>query len=480
MAVVRAEAIAKAVDSDAALEFWKQRAKLTDREAKAMGDGAKHRAFYVSGLARRDLVSLVSDALEAAVENGETLAEFKARIADVIDAQGWHSYRVENIFRTNLQTAYAAGRYKKMQAVKESRPFWQYLAIMDNRVRPSHAILHGAVYPADHEFWSTNYPPNGFRCRCGVRTLSARQVAKEGLTVQKEMPKSGVWTDPKNGMEYFVHFPGADKGFRNNPGKDWLDGLDLKKYPDLTPKSYEEQRGPASKRPKPVKTYDELCEGIKERCSEFATNNGVTSVVVDHEDYFMATYCDGRFMLSDREFHLSNGRRFNAARELKSAWNSLAEGKKLSWEEEYSIESLWHEITHNRQTRGFMPSGSPKQAMMEVVTQWTARRSYQELIEALGGKAEHQADIIKNGLGYGTSVRRFDRLLEVLGVKDGILLPKLQSLIANQRTPEYLDCVKEELVSLSGAKKSAVKKALSNLACRVDFERLLRDCGLVS
>ena len=165
---------------------------------------------------------------------------------------------------------------------------------------------------------------------------------------------------------------------------------------------------------------------------------------------------------------------------MKSAWNSLAEGKKLSWEEEYSIESLWHEITHNRQTRGFMPSGSPKQAMMEAVTQWTARRSYQELIEALGGKAEHQADIIKNGLGYGTSVRRFDRLLEVLGVKDGILLPKLQSLIANQRTPEYLDCVKEELVSLSGAKKSAVKKALSNLACRVDFERLLRDCGLVS
>ena len=31
-------------------------------------------------------------------------------------------------------------------------------------------------------------------------------------------------------MEYFVHFPGADKGFANNPGKDWVTaGLNLKK-----------------------------------------------------------------------------------------------------------------------------------------------------------------------------------------------------------------------------------------------------------
>lgn len=126
--------------------------------------------------------------------------------------------------------------------MKESRPYWQYIAVMDRRVRPSHAILHGKVYPADHEFWATNYPPNGFRCRCGVRTLSERQVKAQGLTVEKEMPKAGVWTDPKTGMEYFVHFPGADKGFKSNPGKDWLDGLNLGKYPPLDRESYAENR----------------------------------------------------------------------------------------------------------------------------------------------------------------------------------------------------------------------------------------------
>lgn len=225
------EIIAEPVAPDAAIEFWKWRAKLTDAEAQALGESAKHRAFYVTGLAQHDLVQLVSDGIEEALKNGETLADFKARIMAAIQAQGWHDYRVENIFRTNMQTAYSAGRYKKMQAVKASRPYWQYIAVMDKRVRPSHAILHGKVYPADHEFWASNYPPNGFRCRCGVRTLSERQIKNMGLPVEKEMPQAGVWTDPKTGMEYFVHFPGADKGFNNNPGKDWAEsGLDLKKH----------------------------------------------------------------------------------------------------------------------------------------------------------------------------------------------------------------------------------------------------------
>lgn len=219
------EVLAEGVQPDAAIAFWQDRAKLAWPEAKALAEGAKQRAFYVTGLARQDLVNLVSDGIQAALENGETLPKFKERILAAIQSQGWHSHRIETIFRTNLQSAYAAGRYKKMQAVKASRPYWQYMAVMDRRVRPSHAVLHEKVYPADHEFWSSNYPPNGFRCRCAVVTLSERQVRAQGLTVETDMPKADMWTDPKTGMEYFVHFPGADPGFRNNPGRDWMASL---------------------------------------------------------------------------------------------------------------------------------------------------------------------------------------------------------------------------------------------------------------
>lgn len=217
--------VAEPVAPDAAIEFWRAKSAMTEKEALALAEGERWRAFWVAGLTRHDQIQCVYDAIGKVLEHGETLADFRQRIASVIQTQGWDGYRVETILRTNIQQAYSAGRYKKMQAVKSSRPYLQYLAIMDKRVRPSHAVLHEKVYPADHEFWNSNYPPNGFRCRCAAVSLSERQVRKQGLTVEKAMPQPGVWTDPKTGMEYHVQFPGADRGWRNNPGRDWVASL---------------------------------------------------------------------------------------------------------------------------------------------------------------------------------------------------------------------------------------------------------------
>jgi hypothetical protein len=98
--------------------------------------------------------------------------------------------------------------------------------------------LNNKVFPADHEFWSDNYPPNGHKCRCAVVTLSARQVEEQGLAVEEKIPGDSMYTDPKTGMEYHVARPGADNGWRSNPGKAWMEGgattgLPLHKYPDM-------------------------------------------------------------------------------------------------------------------------------------------------------------------------------------------------------------------------------------------------------
>ena len=467
------ELIMEGVTPDSALEFWQWRAKLTDEEAKALGEGARCRAFYVSGLARHDLVMLVSDGMEEALKNGETLEGFKERIAEAIRTQGWHDYRVENIFRTNMQTAYAAGRYKKMQAVKKSRPYWQYMAIMDRRVRPSHAILNGMVYPADHEFWKTNYPPNGFRCRCGVRSLSARQVKRMGLEVRKDMPGPGVWTDPKTEYEYFVHFPGADKGFRNNPGRDWVEsGLDLKKSPDVNKKAWEKLRGPASRRPAPVTTDAELAEAIRRRCSQFAADTGIRKVITESGmDGFMATDSKGTLRLNFRTYPPLNN--FNPLRDLRSGWNKLARGKTLTFNEEYAFESLWHELIHNRQKPGNLGRGeTPQRLVMEIFTQWTARRTYPRLLEALGGKAAHQAAILKKGYGYGDEIRNFDRLLKALGIDDKALLPEMQRIMATVSRADYDSELKELLAEMSGREFMRVAYALNNIGDE-SFEKVL-------
>lgn len=237
------EVIYQPVQPEAAIAFWASRSAMTVEDIKKLADGAKMRAFYIAGLAERDAVQTVKDAIGEALKNGETLADFKERIKDVIESQGWHDNRVETIFRNNLQTAYSVGRWQKIQANKKFRPYLQYYTVGDERVRPGHAVLNELVFHADHPFWDENYTPNGHKCRCGTRTLSKRQVEKEGLTVQEEMPRDMLYVDPKTGMEYHVARPGADDGWRNNPGKDWLAGLDLNKYPDLNAGSYAERRG---------------------------------------------------------------------------------------------------------------------------------------------------------------------------------------------------------------------------------------------
>lgn len=215
------EIVFEGVKPQAAIDYWKSLSLMTGEQAKRLDAGARSRAYYVSCLKEMDEIALVHTATLEALENGTTFAVFKERLASL----GMPDHLLKTIFTTNLQTAYAAGRYAKMQEVKGTRPYWRYITIGDNRVRPSHAVLSGMVFPADHPFWNENHPPNGYRCRCGVQSLSERQVEREKLTVQKEMPIDMMWTDPKTGMEYHVARPGADGGFRNNPGKDWFAGL---------------------------------------------------------------------------------------------------------------------------------------------------------------------------------------------------------------------------------------------------------------
>ena len=108
-----------------------------------------------------------------------------------------------------------------MVAVKKERPYWEYDAVNDRRTRPEHKALDTLVYPADHKFWDTYYPPNGFLCRCGVMTLSVRELEREGLTVRTKIP-AGVK---------------VDEGFDFNIGKQDAK-IDISKYPEDWQKKY--------------------------------------------------------------------------------------------------------------------------------------------------------------------------------------------------------------------------------------------------
>lgn len=121
--------------------------------------------------------------------------------------------RLETIFRTNVQSAYGAGRYAQLTDpdVLRTRPYWLYDAVLDSRTSSLCRGLNGTIRPADDPFWDTHVPPLHFSCRSGLRSLTRQQAEARGVT---ETPPTAP--------------PAAGFGSRPDPeawGRDWAKGV---------------------------------------------------------------------------------------------------------------------------------------------------------------------------------------------------------------------------------------------------------------
>ncbi len=93
------------------------------------------------------------------------------------------------IYRTNLRTSYAAGRYAQLQAVKATRPYWGYHhSDAVEHPREQHLAWDGLIIHADNPWWQTHYPPSGFGCECGVTAYSLDEILAMGKSGPDEPP----------------------------------------------------------------------------------------------------------------------------------------------------------------------------------------------------------------------------------------------------------------------------------------------------
>jgi len=185
------------------------------------------KAFVVAGAMQDDLLTDFKRAVLKAVDGTSTLEDFRKDFDQIVAKTGWdynggRNWRTRVIYETNTRMAYAAGRYQQMQAVKVSRPYWQYkhsIAVVTPRAQ--HLAWDGMVLAADDPWWKTHYPPNGYGCDCYVRTLSARDLEGKGLSVS-ESP-AVIWTDKMIGATTNPRVvkvtAGVDAGFAYNVGE---------------------------------------------------------------------------------------------------------------------------------------------------------------------------------------------------------------------------------------------------------------------
>ena len=182
-------------------------------------------SFVVAGANRDALVTDFRAAVDKAITEGTTLEEFRQDFDRIVAAHGWdynggRDWRSRVIYETNLNTAYAAGRYEQLQAA----PYWQYVhADWVTNPRHQHLAWDGLVLRRDDPWWQTHYPPNGWGCQCSVRGLWPRDLAAMGKDGPDEAPEVHLverligQRNPR-GPRLVLVPEGIDPGFEYIPG----------------------------------------------------------------------------------------------------------------------------------------------------------------------------------------------------------------------------------------------------------------------
>lgn len=216
------------------------------------------RAFTVAKVANLDLLTTIRQSLDTVMRDGGTLEQWKAGLVPELKKAGWWGMvenealtgtadpvfiggrRLRTIYDTNLRISRAAGRWKRIQEMKDVRPYLMYVSIGDDRTRPLHRRWGGndpafpfrIILPVDHPAWAIFYPPNDWGCRCSVRQLSQADLDRLGyrVTTDDELVRIGWMTaDGQVGGRLRTFWrKGADKpeavpvgigpGFAYNPG----------------------------------------------------------------------------------------------------------------------------------------------------------------------------------------------------------------------------------------------------------------------
>ena len=201
-----------------AVKAFRARVPMTDDEWDALVEAEKEFAFTVGDVAEADMITQVWEALDAALDQGLSVEDFKGAVGDMLE-QSWGGENpglIENIFRTNTQTAYNAGRFEIHTAptVKKARPYWRLDVIDDSRTSDYCHGVEGVILEQDNDWWDGNYVPRHFNCRSIVTALSEKEAEREGITRKPPSVKA---------MEGFGRRP-------TNAGRDWTP--DLLGYPE--------------------------------------------------------------------------------------------------------------------------------------------------------------------------------------------------------------------------------------------------------
>lgn len=201
-------------------------------------------SFTVAKAMKEDILEKIQGATTKAIALGTTARTFSNELRPMLEAAGWWGRRevldpltgnlvkaqlgspsrLKLIYDTNMRVAHAAGQWQRAQRTKSTHPFFIYTLGPSIIHRELHVRWDGTILPVDDPWWNAHTPPNGYNCRCRLRTVSRRRVEKKGGPTERPSSHLVAWKDKRTGRVESLPV-GIEPGWDFNPGKERMKGL---------------------------------------------------------------------------------------------------------------------------------------------------------------------------------------------------------------------------------------------------------------
>ena len=182
------------------IQYLKDKKLELSFDYKDLQKEAHQKAFTVAKVTKLDLLADIQNSLVQSMKDGKSFDKWKKELIPTLVQKGWYgkqevvnpttgevkeidigSRRLRTIFDTNTRAAYHQGRANNIY--NGPNEYIQYKSLLEGNRRILHKQMHNIVKHRDDPFWKTNFPANGFECKCDYLSLSKKDLERRGLKV---------------------------------------------------------------------------------------------------------------------------------------------------------------------------------------------------------------------------------------------------------------------------------------------------------
>lgn len=181
-----------------AVEYFKSKGIVISENWMETLKNSRQHSFTISKIMNMDILTDFKSLLEKAIEEGMSAYDFKKQIKELLAQKGWLGHKISDkkgqefidspwrlnlVYRQNIQTAYNQGRWDQVNETKTTRPYIQFISTIDKVTTKECKSLHLKILKITDKKIKYFLPPGHYNCRRRFRSLSEFFIKKKGLNI---------------------------------------------------------------------------------------------------------------------------------------------------------------------------------------------------------------------------------------------------------------------------------------------------------